>query len=117
MAKKLCSFTLIELLITVSIGVMLLALGARLFTGQASKEQAVEGDARILASFIERARNFAANPESEDAIGYRVSFINANSMEILRIERGGTAALSNGSQKIALANSRLQTPFPLIVLS
>ena len=63
--------TLIELLTALGITVLLLAISLPIFIKQA-KVGNIEASARVAEGFINRARNFAFNPNREFPASYRV---------------------------------------------
>jgi type II secretory pathway pseudopilin PulG len=77
------SFTLVELIVTVSIFIMLLAVGYPLIGGTAAKES-FESEADRVKSFIERAKSLAQNPENADAIGYRIDVDESGEVLVLK---------------------------------
>lgn len=69
--KKTRGFTLIELLVSVGIATIIIAAGLPMFTSKSAKLRTLQNDLNALVSFIDRARNYAVNNESETANGVK----------------------------------------------
>lgn len=71
--RKLRCMTLIELMTALSITLLLLAISIPIFIKQA-KTTNIESSSRVVEEFINRARNFAFNPNQEFPQKYNVTF-------------------------------------------
>lgn len=78
------SFTLAEFLIAVSIALLLISASVIVFS-RSSNASAAKSDAQQLESFVNKARNFASNPEDENAVGYGVKFINEKTAQVYKV--------------------------------
>lgn len=84
MKPKLKGLTLIELLIAITVSLILVVASIPIIVRSTGRE-ALQDQARIVASFVERARNYALHPENENARNYRVYRMSDN--QRLEIER------------------------------
>lgn len=119
------SFTLIELIVTLSIFVILLAAGYPLISRTAAKES-FENEGDRIKAYIERAKILAQNPESVDAIGYRVDVEGSGGLLTLKkivlredktesvsdIDQGGTMSLPRG-YNVSVAPAICHTGLPM----
>lgn len=79
--RRLKCMTLVELLTALGITMLLLMISIPIFTKQA-KVGNVEASARVAEGFINRARNFAFNPNREFPVSYRVDLNSADGKTI-----------------------------------
>ena len=94
--KKLISLTLIELVIAVSISVLLLAVSVPLFLKEKGQDRTRRA-ADLVAAYLDNARNLAVNPESEDAVGYRVRLGSSNKiLETVRLKQDTSGYKEDG---------------------
>jgi len=83
--RRVKCLTLVELLTALSITVLLLAVSIPIFTRQA-KANNVDASARVVEGAINRARNFAFNPNKEFPVKYSVYLqngLNERSIEVV----------------------------------
>lgn len=102
-SKRSKGFTLIELLVAIGVILLILAASIPLFLGRA-KDQSVITEGRIVASYIDQARNLAMNPESEDADGYRVNFVDSSGVRIVRLKKNATTG-NYQEEPVSLGNN------------
>lgn len=110
------SLTLVELLVAIGVAVILIAAGAPLFKQTAARQEALVGDANLVISILEEARNLAVHPESKDAASYSVVLPTPNQSggrDVLRIIRDGDP--SQIISEVTLPNSKIQaSPLPVV---
>jgi len=80
---KLKGLTLIELLVAISISLILIIASIPIIVRSTGRD-ALEDQAQITASFVERARNYALHPESEYASWYCVRRMGNSQLKIQR---------------------------------
>ena len=80
---RLKAVTLIELIVAIAIMAILLVAAVPMIA-QSNKNDGVKREAQRLVTFIQRAKTFAQNPESSDAISYQVVKNGADSFTIKR---------------------------------
>ena len=68
---RLKAVTLIELIVAIAIMAILLVAAVPMIA-QSNKNDGVKREAQRLVTFIQKAKTFAQNPESSDAISYQV---------------------------------------------
>jgi hypothetical protein len=71
--------------VSIAITVMLIAASVPIFNEERGKNL-VPKEAQLIAAYIEGARSMAQHPESENAVGYRVTSIDNNTITTLRLE-------------------------------
>jgi len=82
---KVKAFTLVELLVAISIALLLMAAGGYIVSKNSGMSK-LNSDTELLSTYIARARNLAANPDDPDALGYGVQSASsdASRFEIFR---------------------------------
>jgi len=92
--KTRAAFTIIELVVVITISLLLVAAAIPLFTSRA-RTQEIEKEAWQVSSFVGRAKNYASYPEyaSFDPVfeptAYRVKRIDATDLRIFRVASSG----------------------------
>ncbi len=76
--NRLQSFTLIELLISIAILMILIVASIPLLISD--KEKAFKDNVQRMTTFVEKAKNFSLNPDSDnkDAVVYRINRTGGN---------------------------------------
>jgi len=101
------SFTLVEFLVAISIALLLIVSSVIVFS-RSSNISAAKTDAEQLSTLISKARNYAANPEDENAKGYGVKFVNEKTAEIYKFLPESTSEeLLNPPDTLVLTNSKM----------
>lgn len=115
------SFTLIELIVAITIALLLMATGAFILNKSSGMGQ-VTSDAELLSTFIGRARNLAANPDDVNAIGYGVRKFGSgsaqNEFELYKqlVTGTTTTTIPLQDQRIKLTGSQITSPPAFAVL-
>jgi len=105
---KIKSFTLIEFLIATTIALLLIGASVVIFS-RTSGASPAKADAEILSTLITKARNYAANPEDENAKGYGVIWQNDKNAEIYKfLPSSDGPVLLGGTDRISLTGSTMR---------
>jgi len=106
---KLPSLTLVELVVAMAITVLLLG-GAVSFFTRDSITRDLEDQGKLVATFIERARNYALNPDAidvgksgKDALAYAVEFNSSQSIVIARQDKGSIVFNNVSGEELVLS--------------
>ena len=111
--KKRATFTIIELIVAISICLLLVAAAVPLFTSRA-RTQEIEKEAWQIASFVGRAKNYAAHPEFAsfepdfEPVAYRVERIDAVHIRIVRVANSGETTID---EDLFLTKSTINNDF------
>lgn len=111
MRTRFPAFTLVELMVTVSIFAVMTAVSVPLIM-QNRSDQALGSEAVLVKEFILKAKNFAQNPENETADAYLVRRVTSSQIEIDRLT--GSASTSIG-QTLRLGQSQIANDFTPII--
>jgi len=118
---KARSFTLVELIVAVSIALMMMGAGAFMLSKNSGMSQ-LNSDTELLSTFISRARNLAANPDDQDALGYGVRSKTSDDRQFEIFRR--KASMASPSEitdsvidSIALTGSKIAPPISVFFSS
>jgi Tfp pilus assembly protein FimT len=121
--KKLLSLTLVELVVAMAITILLLGGAISFFTRDSARRD-LEDQGKLVATFIERARNYALNPDTanpsnsgEDALAYAVKFNAEQSIVIARKDKGSTQFVAVSGEKLILSTDYKFINFQPIVFT
>lgn len=104
---KFKAFTLIEFIIATSIALLLIGASIVVFSKTSGGSPAY-ADAELLSTLITRARNYAANPEDENAKGYGLIWQNDTTAEIYKfLPSSDSRVLLGGANRISLTGSTM----------
>lgn len=107
------SFTLIEFMVATSIALLLIVASVMVFS-RSSNISGAKTDAEQLITLISKARNYAANPEDENAKGYGVKFVNEKTAEIYKFLPDKVSEESLDPPDILILSNSLMSNFGYI---
>jgi len=111
MRTRFFAFTLVELMVTVSIFAIMTAVSVPLIM-QNRSDQALSSEAELVKEFILKAKNFAQNPENETAEAYLVRRVTSSQVEINRLVGGESFKID---QTLRLGQSQIANDFTPII--
>lgn len=94
--RSIKGFTLVELVVTISIVLMMIVVSAPMISA-GDKKKALSTAERV-ASFYERARNYSLNPENKESMSYKVVFDERDQFTIVRVDETGAENALDGAQ-------------------
>jgi len=105
---KIKSFTLVELLVAISISLLLVS-SAYLFFNNSYYQNPVKSDIALFSTFFSRAKNYASNPENEKAKGYVLKKVADQKLDIYRriVTVSGAEQDLPLNQSVTLTNSKI----------
>ncbi|OQA52633.1 MAG: hypothetical protein BWY43_00422 [candidate division WS2 bacterium ADurb.Bin280] len=109
--RSIKGFTLVELVVTISIVLMMIVVSAPMISA-GDKKKALSTAERV-ASFYERARNYSLNPENKESMSYKVVFDGRDQFTIVRVdETGAENALDGAQDSLFIPDSYQATVIP-----